>query len=119
MLAKYQLANGTLLNIGRKKMNNSICKLPTAYNEPIKTFLPASPERELLDRELARQMGLTLEIPLIINGQKIHTTDTGTASCPHDHGHILATFSRAQDTEIHLAIEAALAAKPAWEAMAW
>jgi 1-pyrroline-5-carboxylate dehydrogenase len=119
MLAKYQLANGYLLKYREKKMNNSICKLPTAYNEPIKNFLPKSTERDLLDQELARQMGLTLEIPLIINGQKIHTADTGTARCPHDHAHTLATFSRAKDTEIHLAIEAALAAKPAWEAMAW
>ncbi len=100
-------------------MNNSIFKLPPAYNEPIKTFLPGSPERELLEQELTRQMGLTLEIPLIINGQKIHTQDTGVARCPHDHGHTLGTFSKAGDKEIRLAIDAALAAKPAWEAMAW
>ncbi|WP_300459459.1 L-glutamate gamma-semialdehyde dehydrogenase [Desulfobacula sp.] len=100
-------------------MNNSIFKLPAAYNEPIKTFLPGSPERELLDKELARQMEMTLEIPLIINGRKIHTKDTGVARCPHDHGHVLGTFSKACDKEILLAIDAALAAKPAWEAMAW
>jgi 1-pyrroline-5-carboxylate dehydrogenase len=100
-------------------MNNSIFKLPAAYNEPIKTFLPGSPERELLDKELARQMEMTLEIPLIINGRKIYTKDTGVARCPHDHGHVLGTFSKACDKEIFLAIDAALAAKPAWEAMAW
>jgi 1-pyrroline-5-carboxylate dehydrogenase len=100
-------------------MNNSIFKLPIAYNEPIKTFLPGSPERELLNQELARQMDLTLEIPLIINGQKIHTRDTEVARCPHDHGHTLGTFSKAGDKEVLLAIEAALAAKPVWEAMAW
>ena len=70
-------------------MNNSIFKLPLAYNEPIKTFLPGSPEREHLDRELARQMDLTVEIPLIINGEKIYTKDIGVARCPHDHGHLL------------------------------
>ncbi|MBU0973399.1 MAG: aldehyde dehydrogenase family protein, partial [Proteobacteria bacterium] len=100
-------------------MNNSIFKLPLAYNEPIKTFLPGSLEREHLDRELTRQMEITMEIPLIINGQKIHTKDTGVARCPHDHGHILGTFSKASDRQIHLAIDAALAAKPAWEAMDW
>jgi len=100
-------------------MNNSIFKLPAAYNEPIKRFLPGSSEREILDRELARQMDLSVEIPLIINGQKINTKDTGVARCPHDHGHILGTYSKASDEQIHLAIDAALAAKPAWEAMDW
>ena len=100
-------------------MTNSIFTLPATYNESIKTYLPGSPERELLDQELARQMGLTLEIPLIINGRKIHTNDTEAARCPHDHGHILGTFSKASNKEILLAIEAALSAKPAWEAMAW
>ncbi len=100
-------------------MNNSIFKLPVAYNEPIKQFLPGSSERNFLDRELARQMDLKVEIPLIINGQKIHTKDTGVARCPHDHGHILGNYSRASEEQIHLAIDAALAAKPAWEAMAW
>ncbi|MCP3940501.1 MAG: L-glutamate gamma-semialdehyde dehydrogenase [Desulfobacteraceae bacterium] len=100
-------------------MNNSIFKIPQAYNEPIKNFLPGSLERELLQKELTRQMELTLEIPLVINGKKIHTRDTGVARCPHDHSHILGTYSKAGDEQIHLAIEAALAAKPAWEAMDW
>jgi 1-pyrroline-5-carboxylate dehydrogenase len=100
-------------------MNNSIFKLPLSYNEPIKTFLPGSQEREHLDKELARQMDMTMEIPLIINGQKIHTKETDVACCPHDHGHVLGTFSKASDRQIHLAIDAALAAKPSWEAMDW
>jgi 1-pyrroline-5-carboxylate dehydrogenase len=100
-------------------MTNSIFKLPDAYNEPVKKFLPGSPERELLQKELARQMDLTMEIPLIINGKKFHTEATGVARCPHDHGHILGTYSKAGDKEILAAIDAALAVKPAWEAMDW
>ncbi|MBU0971817.1 MAG: L-glutamate gamma-semialdehyde dehydrogenase [Proteobacteria bacterium] len=100
-------------------MSNSIFKLPAAYNEPIKTYLPKSAERMLLERELARQMALEVKIPLIINGKEIHTQERGIARCPHDHHHILATFSKSSDKDIVAAIDAALAAKPAWEAMAW
>ncbi|MBU3953303.1 MAG: L-glutamate gamma-semialdehyde dehydrogenase, partial [Proteobacteria bacterium] len=100
-------------------MSNSIFKLPPAYNEPIKTYLPKSAERKLLERELAQQMDHQVKIPLIINGKAIHTQETGSARCPHDHGHILGTFSKASDKDILSAIDAALAAKPAWEAMAW
>ena len=98
-------------------MDNSIFTLPAAYNEPIKAYLPGSPERDLLDKELARQMDLTVEIPLIINGQKIHTSETEVARCPHDHAHVLGSYSNAGDKEIRLAIDAAIAAKPDWEAM--
>ena len=38
-------------------MNNSIIKLPRAYNEPVKQYMPGSIERQLLLSELNRQMG--------------------------------------------------------------
>jgi 1-pyrroline-5-carboxylate dehydrogenase len=98
---------------------NSQFKLPKVYNETVKTYLPGSPERKRITKELARQMDLTVEIPLIINGRKIHNRDTGPVGCPHDHGHILGNYSKADDKQIRMAIDAALAAKPAWEAMAW
>ncbi|WP_022665877.1 L-glutamate gamma-semialdehyde dehydrogenase [Desulfospira joergensenii] len=100
-------------------MNNSILRLPEAYNEPIKMFGPGSPERPALEAELQRQMNEEIKIPLVINGRAVHTGDIGTAVCPHDHNHVLARFSKAGDAEILQAIEAALKAKPAWEAMPW
>lgn len=100
-------------------MNNCMLTLPNAFNEPIKTYAPETPERQALEKELARQMETQVQIPLVINGKAIHTNEIDTAVCPHDHGHVLAEFSKAQDEDIHQAIEAALAAKPTWEAMPW
>lgn len=100
-------------------MNNSMLRLPEAYNEPVKNYSPGSPERALLEKELIRQMNNKVEIPLIINGQALKTKDQGTVCCPHEHQHILGTFSKAGDDQIKQAIDAALAAKPAWEAMPW
>ncbi|MBU1342880.1 MAG: L-glutamate gamma-semialdehyde dehydrogenase [Proteobacteria bacterium] len=100
-------------------MNNSIPTLPEAYTEPIKSYLPGSSERQLLENELNRQLDQVIDIPLIINGQKIRTPEQHKVVCPHDHAHLLATFCHAQKKEIDLAIDAALTAKPGWEAMPW
>ena len=100
-------------------MNNSRICIPDPYNEPVKSYGPGSPERAALRAELDRQMDLKLEIPLIIGGKAVTTERRGRACCPHDHGHELAEFSLAGQAETQAAIEAALAAKPAWEAMDW
>ncbi|MCG8687619.1 MAG: L-glutamate gamma-semialdehyde dehydrogenase, partial [Desulfobacterales bacterium] len=39
--------------------------------------------------------------------------------CPHDHGHVLGQVHMAGEDQIQDAVNAALAAKPAWEAMDW
>ncbi len=100
-------------------MTNSVFTLPQPYNEPIKSYAPGSPERERLEAELNRQMETRVEVPVVINGQAVHTGDVHDIVCPHDHGHVLGRFHMAGEEQIHAAVEAALAAKPAWEAMDW
>ena len=36
-------------------MSNANFAIPKAYNEPVKAYLPGSPEREALKKELDRQ----------------------------------------------------------------
>ena len=100
-------------------MSNAIFSLPESHNEPILPYAPGSRERALLKAELARQYALELEIPLIIGGQEVRTGRVDRAVCPHDHQHVLATFHEAGEAEVRLAIDAALAAKKAWEATPW
>ena len=42
-------------------------------NEPILGYEPGSDEKEALIQELNRQMGEIVEIPCIVNGEKIYT----------------------------------------------
>ena len=100
-------------------MSNAIFSLPESHNEPILSYAPGSKERALLKAELARQSALVLDIPLIIGGKEVRTGKTQTAVCPHDHQHVLATFHEAGEAEVRLAIDAAMAAKKAWEATPW
>jgi 1-pyrroline-5-carboxylate dehydrogenase len=100
-------------------MENGFFTIPSPQNEAILDYAPGSKEREDLQAELVRQQDICLNIPLLIGGKEVRTDHTGQSICPHDHHHILAEFSQATSREIGQAINAALAAKPAWEAMAW
>jgi len=100
-------------------MNNAILTLPKVYNEPVKSYLPQSLERKQLKVELARQMETIVNIPLVINGQPVTTSQTMAVVCPHDHGHRIATCGLAAKGDVKNAIKAALSAKKEWEAMPW
>ncbi len=100
-------------------MNNSIIKIPEAYNEPIKQYLPGSTERQAITEELNRQMEELVDIPLIINGEHIRTSDQRTVVCPHDHHKVIGRYSYADRDTAALAIHAALDAKKKWEKMPW
>ncbi len=100
-------------------MSNAIFSLPESVNEPINPYAPGTRERALLKAELERQYHLELDIPLIIGGQEVRTGKTQKAVCPHDHGHVLARFHEAGEAEVRMAIDAAMAAKKAWEATPW
>jgi 1-pyrroline-5-carboxylate dehydrogenase len=100
-------------------MNNAIYNFKEPLNEPVLKYLPGSEERISLEKELERQSGLVIDIPLIIGGKEIRTGKTGKVVMPSDHGHILATYHMATEKEVVLAINAALDAKDCWMNLSW
>ena len=52
-------------------------------NEPILGYEPGSTEKEALLEEINRQMEDIIEIPCIINGEKIYTGNTVNLSLIH------------------------------------
>ena len=100
-------------------MNNAIIQFPVPQNEPVKAYLEGSPERVALEAELKRQYNTVLDIPLIIGGKEIRTGDTGKVVCPHEHGHVLATFHKAGEKEIKMAIDTAMKAREEWCRTPW
>jgi len=83
-------------------------------NEPILGYAPGSPERAALQSELDRQMSEVVEIPCIINGEKVFTGNTTTQVIPHKHGHVLANVHLAGKVEIEAACQAATDAQSDW-----
>ncbi|KEQ29957.1 1-pyrroline-5-carboxylate dehydrogenase [Pedobacter antarcticus 4BY] len=93
--------------------------VPTAVNEPIQDYAPGSRERELLQSALAEARAVEGDIPMYIGGKAVHTDKKGKVTPPHDHQHLLAQYSIGDKTHVQQAIDAALAAKPQWENLAW
>lgn len=100
-------------------MNNAICGIMDPHNEPVNGYLPNSPERMNLMNELKRQSNVEIEIPLIIGGKEVRTGNVGNVVMPHNHGHVLATYHKAGEKEVAMAIEAAMNIKEEWMTMSW
>ncbi|HZW98377.1 MAG: L-glutamate gamma-semialdehyde dehydrogenase [Clostridiaceae bacterium] len=100
-------------------MSSGLFKIPPAVNEPIKDYAPGSPERAALKKELERQSSIKVEIPAYIDGKPYFTANKEYVVMPHDHNHVLAEVSMADDEGIELAIRSSLAAKEKWADMPW
>ena len=100
-------------------MNNAIYNFREPKNEPVLSYRPGSPERRMLEEELNIQKNKVIDIPLIIGGKEIRTGVTGKVVMPSDHSHVLATYQKATEKEVTLAINAALEAKCEWMTLSW
>lgn len=98
---------------------DTIAKVPEPKNEPILGYMPDSPELEALRKELDRLKSITVDVPLVIGGEKIYTEKKGTMVMPHNHQHILGNYSMASEEHVLQAIEAAKEAKEEWESYDW
>ncbi|MBX2926494.1 MAG: L-glutamate gamma-semialdehyde dehydrogenase [Saprospiraceae bacterium] len=100
-------------------MSNAIFQVPKAVNEPVLSYKPGSPERAELKAMLAELKKNEVEIPMYIGGKKVSTGRRVAMHPPHERKHVLGYYHEGDASHVHSAIEAALAAKPAWEAMPW
>jgi 1-pyrroline-5-carboxylate dehydrogenase len=100
-------------------MSNAIFQVPKAVNEPVWSYKPGSTERAELKAMLSQLKSKEVEIPMYIGGKRVSTGERVAIHPPHETKHILGYYHQGNESHVHSAIEAALAAKPAWEAMPW
>jgi 1-pyrroline-5-carboxylate dehydrogenase len=100
-------------------MSNAIFPLAVPVNEPVRSYAPGSAEKKSLKKRLDEMASEQIEIPLLIGGQEVRTGDTAKAVCPHDHGHVLATYHQAGAAEVNAAAAAAKAAWHDWSETSW
>jgi 1-pyrroline-5-carboxylate dehydrogenase len=93
--------------------------VPLPVNEPIYNYAPGSPEKLALKKALAIAKSAPKDIPMYIGGKHVFTDQKVAIHPPHETAHTLGHYSRGNGDHVLLAIDAALAAKPAWEAMPW
>lgn len=100
-------------------MSDAFFQLPKAKNEPVWSYAPGSPEKAALKAKMAEMKGQVIEIPQTLGGKKILEGEKIAIRPPHEHKHILGYYYKGGTQHVHMAIEAAMAAKPSWEAMPW
>ena len=100
-------------------MNNAIYNFPLPQNEPILEYKKGSPEQKLLETEVEKQFNQLIDIPLIIGGKEIRTSETGQVRAPHNHAKVLATYYKASEKEVKMAVAAALEAHKIWSDLNW
>ncbi|MDR1556310.1 MAG: L-glutamate gamma-semialdehyde dehydrogenase [Tannerellaceae bacterium] len=100
-------------------MNNAIFKFAKPFNEPVKTYAPGSADKALLKNALKQLSSEEWDIPLVIGGKEIRTGNTGKVVMPHKHGHVLATYHKAGEKEVQMAIDAAMKAHKQWSELPW
>ena len=83
------------------------------------SYAPGSPEKRELKAAIAETRAVVADIPMIIGGKEVRTGKMIDIRPPHDHAHLLGRYHQGDHTHVRAAIDAALAAKPAWERMRW
>ena len=100
-------------------MNNSVFTFSKPANEPVKTYSPGSADKAALKNALAQLSSEQWDIPIIIGGREIRTGNTGKVVMPHNHKHLLATYHKAGEKEVRLAVDAAIEAQKQWAELPW
>nr|WP_137145544.1 L-glutamate gamma-semialdehyde dehydrogenase [Mycolicibacterium sp. CR10] len=95
----------------------AISDVPAPINEPVRDYAPGSAERGRLTDALASLAAESIEFPHVIGGE--HRMGAGArvdVVQPHRHSARLGTLTNADHADAAAAVEAAVAAKAAWEA---
>lgn len=100
-------------------MPKGIYNVPKAINETVKSYAPGTKEREQVAATFKELYNSTVDVPLYIGSEEIRTGNTKNINPPFDHKKVVGTVHQADKVHIEKAIEAALAAKKKWAAMAW
>lgn len=100
-------------------MGKGFFQVPPAFNEPIKSYAPGSPEREAVLTQYKSYFNGNVDIPLYIGNEEVKTGITKQISPPHNHKHIVGQYHIAQETHITKAISNALEARNKWANIAW
>ncbi|HHS49518.1 MAG TPA: L-glutamate gamma-semialdehyde dehydrogenase [candidate division Zixibacteria bacterium] len=100
-------------------MFNAKLTVPPPVNEPILPYKPADPETAALKAAIKKLKSEKIEIPLIIGGKEVRTGKLAECRVPHEKDHVLATYHKAGEEEVKMAVEAALEARKEWSEMPW
>ena len=100
-------------------MGKGFFQVPTAYNEPVKSYAPGSPEREEVLKVYKNYYNGQVEVPLYIGSEEIKTGNTKPMSPPHEHKHVVGHYHTADKKHVEMAISNGLEARKQWANLPW
>ncbi len=100
-------------------MGKGFFQVPTAYNEPIKSYAPGTSEREEVLQQYDAYYNGNVDVPLYIGTEEIRTGNTQTMSPPHEHAHVVGQYHVADKKHVEQAISNGLEAREKWANLTW
>ncbi|GAO06579.1 L-glutamate gamma-semialdehyde dehydrogenase [Streptomyces lydicamycinicus] len=99
---------------------DAVTQVPVPVNEPVHTYAPGSPERSRLEAKLKELADNPIELPMTIGGERrMGGGERFDVVQPHNHASRLGTYANATVKDAQDAVDAALAAAPAWRALSF
>jgi 1-pyrroline-5-carboxylate dehydrogenase len=93
-------------------------RVPAPVNEPVLDYAPGSPERGALERRLPELTAVPLDLTHTIGGREVEGDGKPLDVVqPHARRSVLGTLRNATTDDARAAVDAALAAAPAWRAV--
>jgi len=94
--------------------------VPLPVNEPVRQYVPGSPQRASLAARVAELASNPLDLTMTIAGeQRLGTGAPIDVVQPHRHAAVLGTTREAGAADVQAAVDAALAAAPGWRATSY
>ncbi|WP_370129832.1 L-glutamate gamma-semialdehyde dehydrogenase [Streptacidiphilus sp. EB103A] len=100
---------------------DAVTRIPAPVNEPVHSYAPGSPERARLEAALKRlgEQG-PVELTMAVGGvRRLGRGEPVDVVQPHCHAAVLGTLRNATREDAQEAVDAALAAAPAWRALSF
>ncbi|MER7875641.1 L-glutamate gamma-semialdehyde dehydrogenase [Streptomyces solisilvae] len=99
---------------------DAVTQVPVPVNEPVHSYAPGTPERARLETRLKELGENPIDLPMTIGGEKrMGAGERFDVVQPHNHSARLGTYANATRQDARDAIDAALAAAPAWRALSF
>ncbi len=94
---------------------DAITHPPVPVNEPAHSYAPGSPERATIESRLDELATSPVELTITVGGaQRMAGGEPFTVVAPHRHAQVLGRGGQATREDVQAAVDAALAAAPAW-----
>ncbi len=100
-------------------MGKGFFHVPTAINEPVKSYAPGTPEREAVLKQYKEYFNGSTDVPMYIGSEEIRTGNTRNMTPPHDHQHVVGQYHLGEQPHVENAISTALEARKEWSQMPW